>query len=208
MAGLFVAFEGGEGSGKSTAAQAVAEKLRADGHEVVLCREPGGTDAGEEVRRLLHMDLTPRAELFAFLVARAELVERIIRPALIRGEIVICDRFEGSTFAYQGYGRGLSLAGLRAVNAFATGGLSPELTIWLKIDPQAGLLRKLGEVEAIRTGLETVEFHRRVFDGYSELSEGDKTWRTIDATLPAGEVAREAYQKVNDMLFRIPRRVV
>lgn len=208
MAGLFVAFEGGEGSGKSTAAQSVAEKLRADGHEVVLCREPGGTEAGEEVRRLLHMDLTPRAELFAFLVARAEIVERVIRPALIRGDIVICDRFEGSTFAYQGYGRGLSLAGLRSVNAFATGGLSPELTIWLKIDPEAGLVRKIGEVEAIRTGLETVEFHRRVFDGYSELSENDKSWRTIDATLPPEDVAREAYQKVNDMLYRIPRRVV
>lgn len=207
MAGLFVAFEGGEGSGKSTAAQAVAEKLRGDGHEVVLCREPGGTDAGEEVRRLLHLDLTPRAELFAFLVARAEIVERVIRPALSRGDIVICDRFEGSTYAYQGYGRGLPLASLRSVNAFATAGLSPELTLWLKIDPAAGLARKLGEVEAIRTGLETLAFHTRVFEGYSEFAATDKSWRTIDATLPVEDVAREAYQKVNDMLYRVPRRV-
>ncbi len=207
MPGLFVAFEGGEGSGKSTAAQAVAEKLRGDGHEVVLCREPGGTEAGEEVRRLLHLDLTPRAELFAFMVARAEIVERVIRPAILRGALVLCDRFEASTFAYQGYGRGLPLDGLRMVNGFATAGLSPDLTIWLKIDPDVGLARKLGETEAIRTGLEALDFHRRVYDGYGALAHGNKTWKSLDGSEPAEDVARAAYSLVNDALYRIPRRV-
>ncbi len=207
MPGLFVAFEGGEGSGKSTAATAVAETLRAAGHEVVLCREPGGTPAGEEVRRLLHLDLTPRAELFAFLVARAEMVDRIIRPALDRGTIVLCDRFEGSTFAYQGFGRGLPIASLRSLNAFATAGLSPNLVLLLEIDPEIGLRRKLGEEEAIRTGLESLEFHRRVFEGYRSLAGKDRRWRTIDASLPAGEVAHLASRAVKDALYRTPRPV-
>ena len=103
----FIVFEGGEGSGKSTAAASVVEKLRANGLTVVHTREPGGTTAGELVRGLLHEPLTPWAELFAFLVARAQLVAEVIRPALERGETVVCDRFAPSTFAYQVHARGL-----------------------------------------------------------------------------------------------------
>ena len=121
----FIVFEGGEGSGKSTAAATVAELLRADGLEVVHTREPGGTPAGELVRELLHLELAPWAEAFAFLAARAQVVSEVIEPALARGAVVICDRYEASFLAYQGFGRGLDLGALRQANATATGGLSP-----------------------------------------------------------------------------------
>lgn len=206
MAGLFVAFEGGEGAGKSTALAAVAEALRGDEVPVVTCREPGGTPAGEEVRKLLHIEMTPWAETFAFLVARAELVARVIQPALLRGDVVLCDRFEASTFAYQGFARGLNISSLRTANAIATRGISPDLTILLDIDPAVGVRRKAGEEEAIRTGLEELEFHQKVRDGYHIQAKGEKAkWRILDAAQPADEVARQAVKIVTDALYRQPR---
>ena len=198
----FVVFEGGEGSGKSTAAAVVAERLRVAGREVVLTREPGGTRAGELVRGLLHENLAPWAEAFAFLVARAQVVAEVIRPALQRGAVVICDRYEASFFAYQGDARGLDLAALRAANAAATDGLSPALTVWLDVDPAVGLARKHGEDEAIRTGLETLEFHRRVRAGYEAqmTASAAGSWVRIDATLSPGEVAEAAFQAVSKLL--------
>jgi dTMP kinase len=193
MAGKFIVFEGGEGSGKSTASAAVADRLRAKGVTVVHTREPGGTKAGDLVRGLLHEQLTPWAELFAFLVARAQLVSEVIRPALERGETVICDRFSPSTFAYQVHARGLDEATVRAANAAATGGLEPDLVIYLDIDPEVGLRRKHGEAEAIRTGLEGIEFHRKVRAGYlAQASSGPPRWIVIDASLSAAQVAAEA----------------
>ena len=196
MTPAFIVFEGGEGSGKSTAAAALAQALRARGHEVLLTREPGSTPAGELVRALLHEPLVPWAEAFAFLAARAQLVAEVIRPALDRGVVVVCDRFSASTFAYQGYARGLDLGTLRTANNAATLGLEPALTVLLDIDPEIGLRRKLGEAEAIRTGLETLEFHRRVRAGYHALmaEAPSGSWVKIDATLPAADVA-EAVQR-------------
>lgn len=185
----FVVFEGGEGSGKSTASAAVAERLRGAGVTVVHTREPGGTRAGELVRGLLHEELTPWAELFAFLVARAQLVEEVIRPALARGETVICDRFAPSTFAYQVHARGLDEDRVRTANAIATGGLEPDLVVYLDVDPEIGLRRKLGETEAIRTGLEGLAFHKKVRDGYLAQAAADPTrWLVVDATLPPDTV--------------------
>lgn len=195
-------FEGGEGSGKSTATAAVAGRLRGEGREIVLVREPGGTRAGELVRGLLHEELAPWAEAFAFLVARAQVVAEVIRPALERGAIVICDRFEASFFAYQGFARGLDLVALRSANVAATGGLSPALTVWLDIDPAIGLRRKLGEAEAIRTGLQSVEFHRRVRDGYAAQMDAAPagSWVRIDATLAPEDVAARAFEAVRAAL--------
>ena len=194
MAGKFIVFEGGEGSGKSTAAAAIAARLQASGVTVVHTREPGGTRAGELVRGLLHEKLTPWAELFAFLVARAQLVEEVIRPALKRGETVICDRFAPSTFAYQVYARGLDEASVRSANAIATGGLEPDLVVYLDIDPEVGLRRKLGETEAIRTGLEGLAFHRKVREGYLAQAAADpERWLVVDATLSPGEVVERVW---------------
>lgn len=198
MAGRFIVFEGGEGSGKSTASAAVAGRLRAAGITVVHTREPGGTRAGELVRGLLHEELTPWAELFAFLVARAQLVEEVIRPALARGETVICDRFAPSTFAYQVHARGLDEEKVRTANSIATGGLEPDLVVYLDIDPEVGLRRKHGETEAIRTGLEGLAFHRKVREGYLAQAAADPArWLVIDGTLPPGEVVARVWAAVN-----------
>lgn len=198
----FIVFEGGEGSGKSTASATVAELLRAEDVDVVHTREPGGTAAGEAVRGLLHLELAPWAEAFAFLVARAQVVHEVIRPALERGAVVICDRFEASFLAYQGFGRGLDLAALKQANATATGGLSPGLTVWLDLDPAAGLARKRGEAEAIRIGQEALEFHARVRLGYASLmaqaSQG--SWVKLDASREPAAVAGNALAAVKRAL--------
>ncbi len=195
MAARFIVLEGGEGTGKSTLAAALARRLVATGAEVVLTRDPGGTRVGELVRGLLHEELVPWAETFAFLTARAQLVATVIRPALERGAVVICDRFASSTFAYQGYGRGLDLVLLRAANAVATGGLEPHLTLFLDLDPAIGLARKHGEGEAIRTGLETLAFHQRVREGYRAQARAAPpgAWVTLDASLPPTEVEAAAW---------------
>ena len=193
--------EGGEGAGKSTLIGLVAPRLRKTGAEVVTVREPGGTEAGELVRQLLHLDLAPWAEAFAFLAARAQVVQEVIRPALERSATVLCDRFEASTLAYQGYGRGLDLAALRAANAAATGGLQPDLTVWLDLDPGIGLARKHGEAEAIRTGLESLAFHRKVRDGYAALmaEAPEGSWLKLDSTRLPGELAEETTRAVTGL---------
>lgn len=196
--GLFVVLEGGEGAGKTTLLHALAARLAATGREAITTREPGGTRAGEQVRALLHEPLTPWAETFAFLLARAQLLAEVIVPALQRGAVVISDRFAASTLAYQGYGRGLDLAALRQVNRFATGGLEPDLTLFLDIDPAIGLRRKRGEDEAIRTGREDLEFHRRVRRGYTTLAMNAPpgAWVTLDASQPPETVTADAWDAV------------
>ncbi|MCL6643953.1 MAG: dTMP kinase [Dehalococcoidia bacterium] len=195
--GRFIVFEGGDGSGKSTAAAAVAARLEAAGQRVVLTREPGGTQAGEAIRALLHQRLSPWAELFAFLAARAELVSAVIRPALEDGATVICDRFAPSTFAYQVHARGLDPVVVRTANRAATGGLEPDLVVYLDLDPAAGLARKAGEGSAIATGQEGLEFHRKVREGYLLQARDDPArWAVIDASLPAERVAELAVERV------------
>lgn len=201
-AGRLIVFEGGEGSGKSTAAGEVAADLEAHDRRVLLTREPGGTVAGEKVRRLLQERLVPWAETYAFLAARAQLVDEIIEPALATGAIVLCDRFEASTFAYQGWGRGLPLEELKQANERATNGRKPDLTIFLDIDPREGLERKHGEREVIATGTEALAFHRRVSEGYRAMYEAAApgSWTRIDASLPAAAVARKAIEAVRELL--------
>lgn len=198
---MFIVLEGGEGAGKSTLAEALAERLRRAGQPVVVTREPGGTRAGELVRDLLHEPLVPWAEVFAFLLARAQLVAEVVAPALARGEVVVCDRFAPSTFAYQGYGRGLDAAALRAANRLATGGLEPDLVLYLDLPPEAGLARKRGEAEAIRTGRESLTFHERVRAGYHELAAADPgRWLVLDGAAPPDHVATAAWAAVATQL--------
>jgi dTMP kinase len=194
----FIVFEGGEGAGKSTLIGLVAPRLRDAGRAVVTVREPGGTPAGETIRQLLELDLAPWAEAYAFLAARAQLVHEVILPALDRGATVVCDRFEASTFAYQGYARGLDLDALRRANAAATGGLQPDLTVWLDVEPEEGLRRKRGEADPIRTGLESLDFHRRVHEGYAELMAAAPrgSWLRVYATRPPAELADEVMAAV------------
>jgi len=145
MSGLFVTFEGGEGSGKSTQLERLAARLRAQGPEPVMTREPGGTPFAERVRGLL-LDSPdppgPLAEALLMVAARADLVRRVLEPALRSGRVVLCDRYADSTLAYQGAGRGLDMALLSALNRAATGGLMPDLTLLFDIDPAIGMARR------------------------------------------------------------------
>jgi len=178
--GKFITFEGPEGSGKSTHIRLLAAYLRERGVEVTLTREPGGTPTGEAIRGLLQHNGSgeapvPRAEVLLFLASRAQHVERLIRPALEKGAWVLCDRFDDSTLAYQGYGRGFDLAELRAVNRFATHGLTPDLTVLLDVAPEtsrARLQARLAQtaIAPDRIECEANDFHVRLRNGFLELA--------------------------------------
>ena len=170
MRGLFVSIEGVEGAGKTTQVALLAERLRALGREVLVVREPGGTPISEEARRLVldpALRPGPAAELFLYLVARADLVQRVVRPALERGATVLADRFDLSTRAYQIAGRGLPEDAVLAANALATGGLEPDLVIVLDLPPSVGRARQAagGKVRD-RLELEDEAFHRRVAEAF------------------------------------------
>ncbi len=178
--GKFITFEGPEGSGKSTHIRLLADHLRGRGVEVTLTREPGGTPTGEAIRGLLQHNRSgeapvPRAEVLLFLASRAQHVERLIRPALEKGAWVLCDRFDDSTLAYQGYGRGFDLAELRAVNRFATHGLTPDLTFLLDVAPETSRRRlqaRLAQtaIAPDRIECEANDFHVRLRNGFLELA--------------------------------------
>lgn len=193
---MFITLEGPEGSGKTTQARLLAEWLRERGHEVVLVREPGGTPIGDQIRAVLHdpanTAMAPWTEVFLYAASRAQLVSEVIRPALEAGKVVLCDRYADSTLAYQGYGRGLDLETLRGIIALATGGLTPDLTLYLDIAPEEGLARRrTGGEELNRLDQETLEFHRRVRAGYLELaSQEPQRWVVVDAREPI-EVVQE-----------------
>lgn len=177
---MFATFEGIEGSGKSTAIARLAMHLEAIGRQTLRTREPGGSSLGARLRGLLldsREDIAPGAEFFLFLADRAQHVAHVIRPALDRGAIVLCDRFSDSTIAYQGYGRGMDLGALQAANALACGGLEPDITILLDLPVQCGLQRALArnrsqgiEESEGRFEREKLEFHERVRQGYLELA--------------------------------------
>jgi len=180
--GRFITFEGGEGCGKSTQVQRLKAALEADGVEVVLTREPGGTWLSEKIRYLIK-DQTEdapcdRSELLLFLAARAQLVRNVIMPALEAGKWVISDRFSDSTLAYQGYGRGLPLDVLRNANAFACDGLKPDLTLLLEVDPEVAHQRMHSREVATNTEADRIEqagdaFHERLRRGFEELAAAE-----------------------------------
>ncbi len=171
--GTFITFEGGEGTGKSTQIRLLAERLEAAGLTVRALREPGGTVVGEAVRRILldpdHAELGVSTEILLYEASRAQLVDEVIRPALEAGEVVLCDRFFDSTTAYQGYARGIDLARIDALNAAATGGLVPDRTLVLDIDPAIGIRRATAE-SADRLEAEDLGFHVRVRDGFLAIA--------------------------------------
>ncbi|HEX2042456.1 MAG TPA: dTMP kinase [Acidimicrobiales bacterium] len=175
--GRFIAFEGGEGSGKSTQAALLAARLGA-----VLTHEPGGTEVGARIRAIVldpALVLDPRAEALLMLADRAQHVVETIRPALAAGRDVVSDRFSGSTLAYQGYARGLAVDDLAGLSAWATGGLQPDVVILLDVPPGVAATR-------MRRGLDRMEaagddFHRRVAEGYRSLAARDPDrWRVVD----------------------------
>ncbi len=195
-AGRFIVIEGGDGAGKSRLLGALAERLGAGGRDVVMTREPGGTPLGEEIRSLVLRDVAVGdhlAELLLFEAARAHLVATVIRPALQRGAIVLCDRFAASSVAYQGFGRQLGREIVERANGIATGGLAPDLTLLLDLPVEAGLARRASDGSANPFDRETVAFHERVRAGFLEFArESPGTWRIIDAAQPFDAVVDAA----------------
>ncbi len=197
---MFITLEGPEGSGKSSQLPALAEFLRAQGHDVICTREPGGTKIGDQIREVLvrmdNVELHPRTEILLFLSARAQLVEELVLPSLADGKIVICDRYGDSTLAYQGYGHGLDLEKLRMMLEFATDGLKPDLTILLDVDVLVGLKRKKAKDEWNRLDAYEISFHERVREGYHRLAEQDKKrWRIVDAS-QSPEIVQEQIRQL------------
>lgn len=194
---MFITFEGPEGSGKTTQIRLLSDYLRQQGWSVLATREPGGTPIGDQIRTCLHdvnnTAMTAAAELLLYSASRAQLVGELIRPALAQGQIVLCDRYADSTLAYQGYGRGLDLAALQHITQFATDGLQPDLTLFLDVDVESGLIRRqLGGDEMNRLDREAITFHQKVRAGYFHLIKADpQRWVIINADRPVPEIQAE-----------------
>jgi len=202
--GLFIVFEGTEGSGKSTQSRALKRRLLEAGYPVILTYEPGGTKLGRRVRHWLKWDKsfapqTELFELFLFLAARAEIVAGVILPALEKGTVVICDRYADSTAAYQGYGRGVDLSLIKTLNNVATGGLSPDLVVLLDVDAEKGIGRK--GVKRDRFEQEELAFHRKVHRGYLEIAADEpERWLVVDALLPRKKIQELIWERVEQLL--------
>lgn len=194
MAGLFVTFEGVDRAGKTTQARMLHDAL---GERAVAVREPGGTEAGERIRSILKdgaIELDARAEALLFAAARAELVEQVIKPALAEGKVVVSDRYLDSSLAYQGEARGLGVDEVRRINAFATGGLEPDITFLLELDPADAAARG-GETDRFED--EGRALQDQVRDAYDRLArENPERWRRIDAARSPDEVHADVMEVV------------
>jgi dTMP kinase len=203
---VFVTLEGIEGSGKSTLLRPLAQRLRECGADPVVTYEPGGTPVGEAVREILldryfgKTDMAPMTEALLMNASRAELLARVIRPALAEGRIVLCDRYTDSTLAYQGFGRGLDLPTLRLLCLAATGGLDPDVTLLLDIPAELSQARigERGNLNRIdRAG---ASFSQRARQGYLEMAKGGGRWHVLDATLPAADLLERAWTIVHERM--------
>lgn len=201
--GILITFEGPEGSGKSTQVTRMASFICRSGRRVLVLREPGGTRISEAVRDLLlsrkFEEMSPKTELLLYLAARAQLVEQKILPCLQKGHVVICDRFEDSSLAYQGFGRGLALEDIQSVSrSFVRGTLMPDLTVLLDIDPAQGL-RRGGRHD--RMEKQSLEFHKRVRQGFLDLArQHRRRYLVINGKLPKGDIAERIRQRVRRLL--------
>lgn len=203
---MFITLEGPEGSGKTSQIPALNAFICARGYDVLVTREPGGTDVGDQIREVLmnlkNISIVPRTEILLFQAARAQHVEEVIRPALAAGKVVICDRFGDSTLAYQGYGHETDLETLQYLVNYATGGLRPDLTLLLDIPVKDGLKRKVdNDSEWNRLDAYAEAFHRRVRQGYLALAKAEpERWVVIDATQGKEKVQKAMQQVVLDRL--------
>ncbi len=198
---MFITLEGPEGSGKTSHLPPLVEYLREQGYTVFPTREPGGTSIGEQIREVIHdlknVEMHPRTETLLYQAARAQIVEEVFKPRLATGEVVISDRYYDSTIAYQGYGHQQDLEQVRALVKYATGGLTPDLTILLDVDIEIGLKRKTQNgSEWNRLDAYTLEFHQRVRKGYLEMVKAEpQRWAVLDAGKEWAEV-QEQLRKV------------
>ncbi len=198
MTGYFIAFEGGEGVGKSTQEALLAQHLTEVGKTVIRTREPGGTPAAEQIRNTVlsreHEGMNPQSEALLFAAARGDHVARVIRPAIARGEVVICDRYIDSSIAYQGFARALGADRVRDLSMWATGGLLPDLTIVLTLDPEVSMKRV---INPDRLESEPMQYHRDVAAAFLEIVAQDPgRYLVVDATGTKEEIAQVIRQRV------------
>jgi dTMP kinase len=202
---IFITLEGPDGSGKSTQAKLLAEKVSALGLDVLLTREPGGSAIGDQIRQVLftldNTSMHPKTEFLLFSASRAQHVNEVIRPHLNQGGVVISDRYFHSSLAYQGYGHQLDLEKLQEITTFATGGLLPDLILLLDLPVKEGLQRRKREGDWNRLDAYQEEFHQRVRDGYLSMAASDpERWVIIDAVPPVEEIQSNLLQVVLERL--------
>jgi len=205
--GIFITLDGPEGCGKSTQSKRLGAELKSEGYDVILTQEPGDTMLGKLIREILlqkkGFDISPEAELFLFESDRAQHVREVIMPALMDGKIVICDRFNTATFAYQGYGLGMDMKAIKKIDEFSCGGVKPDLTVILDIDARSGLCRagKVREADKIEERGEA--FHGRVRKGYLSIARASKgAIKVIDASRTPGQV----YEDVKKEAYAVVKR--
>jgi dTMP kinase len=203
---MFITLEGPDGSGKTTQVPLLAEAIRGAGYELVVTREPGGTEIGDQVRQVImslkNKQMKPTTEILLFQASRAQLVREVIVPSLEAGKVVLCDRYADSTLAYQGYGHQTDLEKLKQIVDFATGGLKPDLTVYLDIDAEEGLKRRSGpEDEWNRLDDYELAFHQRVREGYHEMIAAEpERWVVIDGGRTVEEVQKDLRRVVLERL--------
>jgi len=203
MKGLFITLEGGDGAGKSTQIRNIERFFDKKGLVVVHTREPGGTLISEKLREILldsgNTEMSDVTEMMIYAASRAQHVREFIIPALERGDIVICDRFVDSSVAYQAYGRELGDM-VSIVNSYATGGLTPDITFWLDIDPAAGRARAAKAGELDRLELEKLDFHYRVYEGYRKIAEREpERVKRIDASETVDAIRDNIYKYLDEL---------
>jgi dTMP kinase len=207
--GVFIAFEGGEGAGKSTQVRRLQEWLTGEGLVARTTREPGGTPLGGKIRAMV-LDpasggLSPRSEALLYAADRAQHVHDVLRPALDAGEVVISDRFVDSSLAYQGAGRTIPMDDVRSISRWATQGLQPDLTVLLDLPPEVGLARARGRAAADRLEMESLDFHQRVRRTFNALAEADPDrYLVLDARRSPDELAAAIRNRVRDLLQGLP----
>nr|WP_184130252.1 dTMP kinase [Deinococcus humi] len=202
--GFFLSFEGPEGAGKSTQIARLARRLEEMALPHTVTREPGGTPLGARVREVLldpQLTIDPLPEFLLYSASRAQLVTNVIRPALDRGEVVVCDRYADSSLAYQGFGRGLDAALLRDITAAATGGLWPNLTVLLDLDPRVGLERAAQRGQPDRLERTDLAFHQRLRQGFLELAGTQpERFLVLDGTQPASTLEEKIWEAIQSRL--------
>ncbi|MEA2016010.1 MAG: dTMP kinase [Actinomycetota bacterium] len=200
--GLFITFEGPDGSGKTTQIKLLRDFLKGEGFEVVITAEPGGTEVGQRIRNILltrsNLDISPESETFLFLASRAELVSKVIKPALEEGKIVICDRFFDSTVVYQGIARGLGEKKILEINFLATGGLIPDITFLLMVKVSRGKKRiDSTRREKDRIEMEKDEFKEKIYRGYTDIAAGNEgRVKVINGDKSIEDIFQEIKKKV------------
>lgn len=203
--GLFVTAEGTDGSGKTTQIALMKDYLQRKGYEVLLTREPGGTEIGEKIRTIIldpqNKGMSETTEMILYAAARAQLVYEVIRPALDMGRIVICDRFIDSSYAYQGFGRGIDKNIIEEINRAALGGLVPDITFFFDISPEIALKRRIESTGRDRIESEEMDFHMRVYRGYKELAIlYPERIRTIDSRRSVEEISEDIIASIDKFI--------